>query len=183
MYMGVLPACMFVHHMHTEARQAIGSLGAGVTDSWVTIWMLGIWPYRRAGSLLNCGTIPLTLAFYFLKAIVHGERVLSQVCYWCTGKRQGFICRLCIPGFALYQVKSVLLHFSYCIKVLPACMFVYHMCAGYPQRPEEGGRFPRDQSHRWLWSVSQVLRKSGFPGRTASALDCGAIPPAPFRIF
>ena len=39
--MGVLPACMFVHHMHTEARQAIGSLGAGVTGGGFELPDLG----------------------------------------------------------------------------------------------------------------------------------------------
>lgn len=57
----------------------------------------------------------------------------------------------------------------YCIKVLPACMFVSHMCAGYPQRPEEGIRSPGTrvtdgwglpcgaEGTRSSWKISQGL--------------------------
>ena len=29
-----------------------------------------------------------------------------------------------------------------CMGVLPACMYMYHMCAWYLRRPEEGVRVP-----------------------------------------
>lgn len=56
--------------------------------------------------------------------------------------------------------------------VLPACMFVYHVCSWFPWRSEEGTGVLESQ----MWVLGIEPR---YPGRSASTFNYQAISPAP----
>lgn len=47
--------------------------------------------------------------------------------------------------------------------ILPACMFVHHMCDWYPQRPEEGIR----SSKTWVKDGYELPRRLGIKPRSS----------------
>lgn len=65
--------------------------------------------------------------------------------------------------------------FNLIIKLLPACMFVYHVCSWFPWRPEEGtGSPPVLESQMLVLGI-----EPRYPGRSASTFNYQAISPAP----
>jgi hypothetical protein len=82
--------------------------------------------------------------------------------------------------FWLYILKHL---FSYYARVLPAYMYVYHVCSVFVV-VRIGYIGPFNWSYQWLWAVMWVLEtEHGSSARIASTLNCWVISLAPIVLY
>jgi hypothetical protein len=64
------------------------------------------------------------------------------------------------------------LKFYFYVIVLPACMFMYHMCS-VPEEARQGCWIPWNWNLKWSCTAMRILRiKLELSGKVASVFDC-----------